>query len=139
MVDNDRVIDKYEMLKFETLVDFTNGFLRDLKRYFINSVGEKNIKMFIFSCAMYFVDADNFIDGMEQRLIRQIFSDNDIMGDVQNLCEQLKNNGWFNWIEEIMYRAPRNIQNMFGRLGCCICASEGYTNYEERECIKKWL
>lgn len=139
MLYADRVIDEFETYDYESLFHVSLKLLEQLKEYYELHYASEDSKLFMFSCVMYFTTLSGYSDGVEQRLVREIFSFNDILSNIEEYRLKIRDNGWFEIVEKTLVNSPSYIKDSFARLGCCIYASKGIISYDERERIKKWL
>ena len=139
MLYADRVIDEIETYDYESLFHVSLLLLDQLKDYYNMHHEGKDTKLFLFACVMYYTNSEGYSDGVEKRLIRELFEYSDIMSNIEVYRKEIRENGWFDIVERTLSNSPSYIKDSFARLGCCVCVKDEEIGYNEREKIKKWL
>ena len=100
MLYADRVIDEFETYDYESLFHVSLKLLEQLKEHYELHYASEDSKLFMFSCVMYFTTLSGYSDGVEQRLVREIFSFNDILSNIEEYRLKIRDNGWFEIVEK---------------------------------------
>ena len=134
----ENLIDVYESWDFDSLVDEAY----ELSCAVRDDIGRKyNINDPLYGALMvaaYFMDADRFVDGAEESLIRNLFEGQPIDLGGSTFHRSYKNGNWEPWVETYLNNCDRRALEAALRFGMVICASDGFIRSEERRRILKW-
>lgn len=131
----------YEMLGYyqscgrNTLISEADVIMTDLLDYFSSFLDDRQATLMAIGCALYFADGDCFLDRYEASII------NGVIGrkhNVEEMYESYKYNNFQTAVENGIRKAPYYIKEEFIKLGCIICAADGFVNSDEHLTIDYW-
>ena len=134
----ERLIDAYESWDYDSLSEeayhLSCAVRDDINRKF-------DVKDPLFAALMvasYFMDADRFVDGAEESIIRDLFEGQPLDLGGSTFYRSYKQYNWQPWVESYLNSCSGSSLENALRFGMVICASDGFIRDEERARILRW-
>lgn len=125
----------YQTCSRERLIREADVIMANLLDYFSSFLDSRQATLVTIGCALYFADGDCFIDRYEASIIKGVIGRK---YDIEELYSSYKYNDFQNAIESGIKKAPYYIKEEFVKLGCIICAADGFVNSDEHLTIDYW-
>jgi len=135
----ENLIDVYESWDLESLCEEAYHLSCDVRDDINRKYNVEDPLVAAIMVACYFMDADRFVDGDENSLIRNLFEGSPLHLSGDAFYRSYKRNDWESWAVSYLNGCHGRALEAAIRFGIVVCAADGFIRDEERRRILKWV